>query len=174
MNNHNNKWDVVYLMDSNQKFLNRNRLFPGKRSLGLRCGNIESVRRVLSKPRFEQPEALLIHVGVNDIENDKYDAKYIADNLISLAYQANELFPDTTVFLSEITPRMDDLNQKVIAVNKIIRNAPILNISVISHENLNNGKFYDDYKHVNRTSGVAVLAKNIKLALILIQRCKED
>ena len=58
---------------------------------------------------------------------------------------------------------MDDLNQKVIAVNKIIRNAPILNISVISHENLNNGKFYDDYKHVNRTSGVAVLAKNIKL-----------
>ena len=51
----------------------------------LRCGNIESVRRVLSKPRFEQPEALLIHVGVNDIENDQYDAKYIADNLISLA-----------------------------------------------------------------------------------------
>ena len=71
MNNHNNKWDVVYLMDSNQKFLNRNRLFPGKMSLGLRCGNIESVRRVLSKPRFEQPEALLIHVGVNDIENLK-------------------------------------------------------------------------------------------------------
>ena len=36
MNIHNNKWDVVYLMDSNQKFLNRNRLFPGKRSLGLK------------------------------------------------------------------------------------------------------------------------------------------
>ena len=30
MNTHNNKWDIVYLMDSNQKFLNRNRLFPGK------------------------------------------------------------------------------------------------------------------------------------------------
>ena len=27
-----------------------------------------------------------------------------------------------------------------------------------------NEKFYDDYKHVNRKSGVAVLAKNIKLA----------
>ena len=164
MNTHNNKWDIVYLKDSNQKFLNRNRLFPGKRSLGLRCGNIELVRRVLSKPRFEHPEALLIHVGVNDIKNDKYDAKYIADNLISLAYQANDLFPDTRAFLSEITPRMDGLNEKVIAVNKIIRNAPILNISVISHENLNNGKFYDDYKHVNRASGVAVLAKKHQIS----------
>ena len=26
MNTHNNKWDIVYLMDSNRKFLNRNRL----------------------------------------------------------------------------------------------------------------------------------------------------
>ena len=97
----------------------------------MRCGSIESVRRVLSKPRFEHPEALLIDVGLNDIENDKCDAKYIADNLISLAYQAIDLFPDTRVFLSEITPRMDGLNEKVIAMNKIIRNAPISNISVI-------------------------------------------
>ena len=101
-------------------------------------------------------------------QSDKYDAKYIAHNLIfpviSLAYQANELFPDTGVFLSEITPRMDDLNQEVIAVNKIIRNGPILNISVISHENLNNGKFYDDYTHVNRTSGVAVLGKQHQIS----------
>ena len=59
---------------------------------------------------------------------------------------------------------MDDLNQKIITVNKIIRNAPILNISVISHENLNNGKFYDDYKHVNRTFGVAVLAKKHQIS----------
>ena len=58
MNNHNNKWDIVYLMNSNQKFLNRNRLFPGQRSLILKCEDIESVRRVLSKPRFEHPEAL--------------------------------------------------------------------------------------------------------------------
>ena len=57
---------------------------------------------------------------------------------------------------------MDDLNQKLIAVNKIIRDSSILNISVISHESLNNRRFYDDYKHVNRTSSVAVLAKNIK------------
>ena len=98
MNTHNNKLDIVYLMDSNQKFLNRNRLFPGKRSLGLRCGNIESVRRVLNKPRFEHPEALLMHVGVNDIGNDRYDAKYIADNLISLSYRTNDLFPDTRVW----------------------------------------------------------------------------
>ena len=76
----------------------------------MRCVNIELVGRVLSEPRFEHPEALLIHVGVNDIENDKYDAKYIADNLISLAYQVNDLFSDTRVYLSEITPRMDGLN----------------------------------------------------------------
>ena len=60
--------------------------------------NHRETTRVLSKPRSEQPEALLIHVGVNDIENDKFDAKYIADNLISLAYQANELFETLECF----------------------------------------------------------------------------
>ena len=39
-----------------------------------------------------------------------------------------------------------------------------MNISIISHENLNRGKFYDDYKYIDRTSEVAVLAKNINLA----------
>ena len=61
-------WDIVCLMDSNRQHLEAHRLFPGKRVLFIRCGNVNAARRIIGEPRFQVVESLLIHVGVNDTE----------------------------------------------------------------------------------------------------------
>ena len=58
--------DIVCLMNSNQEHLEAHRLFPGKKVLSIRCGNVSAARRIISEPRFQVVESLLIHVGVND------------------------------------------------------------------------------------------------------------
>ena len=49
-----------------------------------------------------------LHVGVNDVESEAHP-NIIADNFITASATLKSKFPATNVFLSEITPRSDDL-----------------------------------------------------------------
>ena len=73
-------------------------------------------------------------------------------------------FPNSNIFLSEVTPRLDDLQRKVTHVNDFLKlKAVDDNLHLISHSNLQ-GKslFYkDDVKHFHSSTGVRILAKNI-------------
>ena len=109
------KWssDIIVIMDSNRKFSEPEKLFPNKKSTILRCGNISSLNRIVKNPYFYNAESIVVHVGVNDVESDT-DADVIADSLLTATVKLKSKFPATNIFLSEITPRSDDLQRKVI------------------------------------------------------------
>ena len=104
--------DIVLLMDSNRRFIDTSRLFPGKKVLTIPCGSITAAFDIIENPYFKGMDALFIHTGVNDVENDLLDAKTIADHLTKGVLNAREKFPETKLFLSEVTPRSDSLNEK--------------------------------------------------------------
>ena len=160
------KWssDIIIIMDSNRKFLEPEKIFPNKRSTILRCGNISSLNRIVENPYFYNAEFTVVHVGVNDVESDT-DADVITDSLLTATAKLNSKFPATNMFLSEITPRSDDLQRKVIYVNEHLKiKALKYNLHLINHSNLQakSSFFWEDKKHFNRLTGVRLLARNIK------------
>ena len=157
-------WDIVCLMDSNRQHLESHRLFPGKRVLFIRCGNVNAARRI-SEPRFQVVESLLIHVGVNDTESENCNAVDIANSLKEVALLAKEQFPNATVYVSEITPRMDSLNELVSDVNQTLGRTMPTEINIIKHDNLNRRSHFVDKKHLSKTPGVPQLARDIKYSI---------
>ena len=160
-------WDIVCLMASNRQHLEAHRLFPGKRFLFNRCGNVRAARRITSEPRFQVGETLLIHVGVNDTESENCNAVDIANPLKEVALLVKEQFPNATVYVSEMTPRMDSLNEILSEVNQILGRAKILQrlTLIIKHDNLNRRSYFVDKKHFNKAAAIPQLAKNIKYSI---------
>ena len=109
-------------------------------------------------------DALFIHIGVNDVEIDLLDAKTIADHLTKVVLNAREKFPDTKLFLSEVTPRSDSLNEKVLKINSLLKNClfNISNLKLVIHSNLADQIYFYDDKHFNRYKGIPSLARNLK------------
>ena len=160
------KWssDIVIIMDSNRKYLLPDKVFPGKKVTVLKCGNIISLNRIVDDPHFYDVESIIIHVGVNDVESELHP-HIIADNLLKVSAKMKSKFPNSNIFLSEVTPRLDDFQRKVTHFNDFLKlKAVDDNLHLISRSNLQ-GKslFYkDDVKHFHSSTGVRILAKNIK------------
>ena len=71
--------------------------------------------------------------------------------------------------MSEITPTSDDLQRKVIYVNEHLKvKALKYNLHLIDHSNLQAKSFFfwEDKKHFNRSTGVHLLARNIKAKVL--------
>ena len=121
--------DIVLLSDSNRRFIDTNRLFPGKKVLTIPCGSITAAFDVTENRYFKGINALFIHNGVNDVENDLLDAKTIADYLTK---------EKTKLFLSEVTPRSNTLNEKVLKINSLLKSClfNISNFKLVIHSNL--------------------------------------
>ena len=156
--------DIVLLMDSNRRFIDTNRLFPGKKVLTIPCGSITAAFDIIDNPYFKGMDALFIHTGVNDVENDLLDAKTIADHLTKVVLNAREKFPETKLFLSEVTPRSDSLNEKILKINSLLINClfNISNLKLVIHSNLADQIYFYDDKHFNRYKGIPSLARNLQ------------
>ena len=72
---------------------------------------------LMNSPKIMDPSKILIHVGVNDID-DQYPED-IANNLVSIAKKFQENFK-CKVYLSDITPRNDHFQGHVQAVNQML------------------------------------------------------
>ena len=152
--------EIVVIMNSNRKFIVPEKLFPDKKSTILKYGNISSLNRIVDDPYFY--ESIVVHVGVNDVESETHP-DIIADNLLTASAKLKSKFPVTNVFLSEIIPRSDDLQIKVTHVNDYPRlKASKYNLHLINHSNLQARSNFFNVKHVRSSTGVRVLARNIK------------
>ena len=155
-------YDFVALMDSNRKYINIHKLAHGKNKRIFPCGNIQKAKETLETANFKT-KILLLHFGVNDIEETQ-NSQSIAKNLLDVCELASNKFPAAKIFVSEITPRQDDLQPVVEEVNSMFRNqvTEIKNCTIINHTNLNDKGLFFDRKHLSRSKGIPLLAKNIK------------
>ncbi len=59
--------DIAILMDSNGKFLQEEKLFPGRKATKLWCPKTGDALRILSDSSFGTPSHIIIHTGTNDL-----------------------------------------------------------------------------------------------------------
>ena len=75
-------------------------------------------------------------------------------------------YPQTTIYISSITPRKDDLNGVVTKVNQLLakelEDSKHHGIKLIDHSNLDRPEFLYETKHLNKNSGTKILASNVK------------
>ena len=154
--------EVVVLMDSNRKYLDFESVFPEIKMRIIPCGNTDKANTVINYPRFKEVEAIMIHTGTNDLENDNMDTRMIANRLIEISNNALEKFPTAKIILSEILPRNDEFNMKGTEVNSILAGASVsAKFHLVKHSNLAKQSFFFDRKHLNKFRGVAVMRRNI-------------
>ena len=175
-NENQQKENIYIIMDSNRKFINfRDLLQEETRQensvIVIPCGNIKKAENILQTSEIiVNPKKILIHVGINDIDNK--DGKVVALDLKHLAEAYQDKF-QCDVYISDITPRNDQLAGQVDTVNQILdQRVSKSRIIRVKHRNLQTHHLYDD-RHLRRNkthgevlSGVQIFAKNIYQALL--------
>ena len=82
-------------MDSNRKFIEYRELLSNETEDGgqivvIPCDNVRKAETLMNSPKITGPSKILIHVGVNDID-DQY-SEDIANNFVSIAKRFQEKF----------------------------------------------------------------------------------
>ena len=82
-------------MDSNRKFIDYRELLSNETEDGgqivvIPCGNVRKAETLMNSPKITDPSKIVIHVGVNDID-DQY-SEDIANNFVSIAKRFQEKF----------------------------------------------------------------------------------
>ena len=138
-----NSADIVVLMDSNRHYMDFSYLFPEKQVRVISCGSVERARTIINNPRFFDVEAIIIHTGTNNLEDNSLSSRHIANTLIEISETALNMFPNSEIFLSEITPRRDQFHLKGMEVNSMIKGAiESYNFQLVCHSNLSKKNLY--------------------------------
>ena len=100
------------------------------------------------KPSLKHsPSLIALHIGTNSLRS-KNDAKYIAGEIIDLALDIKT--DDNEVLISGIVPRKDNLNEKGIEVNKILKIKCIeYGLGFCGNANMNFGHLNQSGLHLN-------------------------
>ena len=163
--------NIFIIMDSNRKFISFEKFFAeelfGQNAsiITIPCGIINKTRNISKSHDISYPSKILLHVGINDIDNQQPED--IAYKLKLLAEEHKEKFK-CEVFLSDIKPREGQYHQDVELINhnlnSLLRNS---NIIRVKHSNIKSQHLHDD-KHLKRNesqgeemSGVQLFCKNI-------------
>ena len=161
--------NIIVLMDSNRKFIDKNKLFPNEKALILACPIIERGREILQETKFVDQHTIIIHTGVNDLEN--CSPQEVSNKFCELLLSYKTTYPTVKIIASSITPRKVQLNTAVKRANELIHNElkkdQMKDIILIDNSNLDKQELLFDAKHLNRKNGVKILASNIKRTLRL-------
>ena len=111
------KSDVIILMDSNRRFINKKKLFPKQNTCMILCP-IDKGHEILTDTTFTSQHSIVIHTGVNDIEFSSPEE--VSGNLLQLLSACKQKYPMAKIIASGITPRKDKFNEYVKQANQII------------------------------------------------------
>ena len=84
------------------------------------CGNIEKAKQIISDLFFFGAKGIILHFGVNDIEDESIPSDDVAYKISEAANQTKAKFPMSEIFISEITPRMGRHHASVTEVNAYV------------------------------------------------------
>ena len=134
-------------MDSNRKHIDFRKLFHKQENVTMYKGaTIESASHIFNMEcpdHNAEPTDIVFHVGTND--TDSNTAEHNAQQLIALSEQASRKFPNARVHVSELTPRGDEMHDKVKETNTMLRNHNWhQNVQLIKHMALTSEHLHDD------------------------------
>ncbi len=151
--------DIAILMDSNGKFLQGEKLFPGRKTTELWCPKTRDALRILSDSSFGTPSHIIIHTGTNDLRREQ---ERVEQMISRVAETATETYPNTKITISTLLPCRDihpDTIQRVNAdISKGFTRLP--NVYLAHHPSISIRELYD-HVHI-RKDKVNVFAKTLK------------
>ena len=111
------------------------------------CGNTDKTNTIINHPRLKEVEAILIHTGTSDLENDNMESKIIANRLIKISNSTLGKFPTTKMILSEILPCNDEFNMKGTEFYSILAGVSVSSkFHLVKHSNLAKESLFFDRK----------------------------
>ncbi|XP_034404702.1 uncharacterized protein LOC117741650 [Cyclopterus lumpus] len=151
--------EVVLLTDSNGKYLDTKRLFPGQRVLFKHCSTTRQAMKLLKRETLNNPQCLVIHTGTDDLHTLHKDT---AEAVRKMAEQASEEFPNTRIVISTLLPRTDMPPHVIHDINMEIRRgcAALPNVHLAHHPTIGTWDLYDGL-HLHREV-VGIFAKTLK------------
>ncbi|XP_030253411.1 uncharacterized protein LOC115569568 [Sparus aurata] len=154
---HNNT-EIIFLCDSNGKYINMKRLFPGRRSKMIWSPTISEAIKKLATTDLQGVKHILIHTGTNDLTHNKN----IPQSLRQVAERATSVAPTARVTISTLLPRRDVPQHEINKINAEISKActGIPNVHMAHHAEILCQHLYDSL-HLNQ-SGVRLFIKDIK------------
>lgn len=150
---------VVLLMDSNGKFLDPERLFPGECVTTKRCSNTNQALRLLNQDTLGRPSCIIIHTGTNDLHSLRHGT---AEAMTKVAAKANREFPDSRIVMSTLLPRTDTPPHVIHNINSELTRkcSSFPNVHVAHHPMIGPRELYDGL-HLHK-NGVRMFARTLK------------
>lgn len=150
---------VVLLTDSNGKFLNPEKLFPGQRASIKRCSNTKQALRLLNPETLGRPHCIIIHTGTNDLPSQHHRT---AGAMRKMAETASKEFPDSRIVISTLLPRTDFPPHIIHEVNADLTRSCLAlpNVHVAHHPSITPRDLYDGL-HLHK-DGIRAFARTLK------------
>ncbi|MGH0148980.1 UNVERIFIED_CONTAM: hypothetical protein FKN15_041936 [Acipenser sinensis] len=155
--------EVALLIDSNGKYLDTRRLFPGRQVNKIRCVNTERALQLLDRHTLGSPACIIIHTGTNDLGSLR---QHTGRAMKRVAERASLEFPDSRVVISTLLPRADTPPHIIDAINSELARgcATLPNVHLAHHPAVGPWHLYDKV-HLNK-KGVGVFARTLKDAAL--------
>ena len=150
---------IVFLADSNAKYIDTHKLSRDKEVQHEFCPTIRSTITALNTHNFGSPTDIIIHTGTNDLESTPVH-QCMAD-YEELIIIAAEKYPRSRILISTILKRADHVEDLRIQLNAKLRQLTVPpNVHFIQHENILEDMLYDN-KHLRRRC-VGAFVRNLK------------
>ena len=153
---------AVLLADSNGRYLDTRKLFPGMKVLYKVCSNTDHGMKLLRKETLGSPQYLVIHTGTNDLRRLRDGT---AEAVVKMAEQASKEFPHSHIVVSTLLPRTDIPPHIIHGTNMHIdrRCSRLPNVHLAHHPTIGTWDLHDGL-HLHRDK-VRIFAKTLKTAL---------
>ncbi|KAJ8366027.1 hypothetical protein SKAU_G00148580 [Synaphobranchus kaupii] len=129
-------------MDSNGKFIEPKKLFPGKQVKVTRCSNTARALELLKRDTLGSPNYVIVHTGTNDLHRLRQNTAHAVRRM---AEKASREFPDSRVVISTLLPRTDVPPHVIRDINaEIARSCAALpNVHLAHHPTIGPWYLYD-------------------------------
>ena len=159
--------ELLFIIDSNARYLNFRKLWTMKGTEIFRCGTMFDVYNSLKAvdKEYTNLKYFFLSIGTNDLEVKTPHELFT--NINTLIRKLNEIYPNLKFIISEVTPRMDHIDERVKEANVLLHQYAQGhdNIFLVKNKNLRNPDyFFPDGKHLKHEI-IPRFANNIKRGL---------
>ena len=163
------KTKLLIFIDSNRRFLQPRKLWSTNGTTWKHAARLSCVTELLADDKsmdLSALEAILVSCGVND--SDYMEGEEVHKHFISTIDSIRQRFPHIKILVSELTPRNDDKDPRVVICNRLLEESicAMENVILIKHSNLRDSNWsnFRDSKHIKKES-ISIYASNIKRGL---------
>ena len=159
-----NNTELIMCFDSNAKHINQRKLWDLDGTKHIRCGTLDDVMNVIdSNIDYTNLKYFFISCGCNDL--DYRNGGEVFTSMKAIVEKLKILYPHIKIILSEVTPRMDAIDEKVKVINFLLDPYAkrTQNVFLVNHSNMRRSEFFapGDSKHFLKEP-IPLFVSNIK------------